>query len=119
MKSTRQPPPKKKTSFDEDFYTDFKKWWEPYTHDPKTGAEIGGHPEAYRLFVKPTGERKHYGIKVEEAFMTQMYRDEYHQWLKDGQPPRDPEPTGNCVPRKRVNEEMANAKAIMGGEYPF
>lgn len=119
MKSTRQPKKKEKQSFDETFWLAFKQWWEPTSVDAKTGAEVGGHPHAYRLWVKPNKQREHYGVRCNEAFNCQCYINEYHQWLRDGQPERDPEPTGNCASNQRVNEEMANARAIMGGEYPF
>jgi len=115
-KSTREK--KAKQERNEELWLEFKKWWEPYTHDPKTGAEVGGHPHARRTWANTKGKRVVYGVPVEEAFNCQCYIDEYRQWLKDGQSVREPEMTGNCATKQRVAEVMNAVSSIMGGD-PF
>ena len=69
----------------------FRQWWEPWGHCKVTGASIGGHPEAYRLWARPEKQgysHRHYGIETRKAWIMQRFRDEYDAWVRVGMPNR-------------------------------
>ena len=71
---------------------DFLQWWNPYDVDRVSGASIGGHPEAYRIWArKDPGKwrRGRYGLNVIEAWNSDNYRQDYLRWLAAGKPEPD------------------------------
>ncbi len=83
----------------------------PSGYNPKTGAQTGGHPDALRLCVNPRGDKGHFGVRVEEAWMCIRYREEFIRWLENGSPERSPIVDGTAAPIERqravVNECLA------------
>jgi len=95
----------------------FCDWWEPTSFNSNTGASVGGHKEAWRKWVKPeTKESRYYGIKSAQAYNTYGYREEFHEWLKDGMPEREPFDS-TCAPKERVAEVMC-AKRVFYFDVP-
>ena len=67
----------------------FLAWWNPRGNDPESGAHIGGHPDAARLWARkdPDGwVRRGYGINSESAWNAKHYRDEFYAWQNSGSP---------------------------------
>jgi len=68
---------------------DFCDWWNPSgTHEP-SGASVGGHPDAVRVWArKEPGKwlRRTYGIAASHAWLVQCYRGQYQEWLDAGSP---------------------------------
>lgn len=92
----------------------FMAWWQPDGFNPSSGAQTGGHREALRKCVRPdTHEVRYYGINVDLAFNTRCYREEYLQWLKDGQPPREDDFDGTAATQDKVRACMANIRSIL------
>lgn len=94
----------------------FTKWWKPDGVNPDSGAETGGHEEAWRKCVQPeTHAWKHYGIDVVAAFNIRRFREEYAQWLADGSPPRLNDYDGTAAPIGAQLSAFKKIKAIMRG----
>jgi len=71
---------------------DFCEWWNPTGIDELSGAAIGGHPDAERVWArKDSGRftRRTYGIHALHAWNAQPYRDEYNAWVALGRPERE------------------------------
>lgn len=82
--------------------SDFKKWWEPSGYAPN-GASVGGHPIAWRCWVKlETGERRWYGTKTEVAWNDEHWREEFRQWVKDGMDDRHHNWSSTTAPHDRM-----------------
>lgn len=67
----------------------FCEWWNPSGTDTISGASIGGHPDASRVWSrKDEGRYTHrtYGISAVHAWMAENYRAEYQQWVDVGRP---------------------------------
>jgi hypothetical protein len=72
----------------------FKGWWEPESTDPVSGASIGGHEHARRIWSrKDPGAWKHkwYGTSTLDAWNCASYVQEFDAWERAGSPP-NPEP---------------------------
>jgi len=83
----------------------FKLWWMPHGYNTKTGAQIGGHADAFRKCVRTdTGEVDYYGVRVDHAWLCQRYRDEFHQWIRNGMPEREYEVDGTAAPIGKQKE---------------
>jgi hypothetical protein len=96
----------------------FVRWWMPSGHNPTTGAQTGGHPDALRKCVKPwSNEIAYFGLTPELAFACERYRQEYRQWLKDGMPEREVI-DGTAAPLEKQRLCFRQIAAIMGGS-PF
>lgn len=94
----------------------FRNWWEPDGVNSSTGAETGGHEEAYRKCVQPeTRAWRHYGIKTVVAFNIRRFREEYAQWLEDGSPPQLDDYDGTAAPVVAQMSAFKKIKAIMHG----
>lgn len=94
----------------------FLGWWEPDGHNPQTGAQTGGHRDALRKCVRPeTREIRYYGIEAMLAFNTREYREEYLQWLRDGQPPKADDYDGTAAPMANVRKCMDGIRSILSG----
>jgi hypothetical protein len=71
----------------------FCEWWNPSGTDAISGASIGGHPEAERVWArKDPGRfaRRTYGINAVLAWTTVMYREEYLRWIDADRPEQEP-----------------------------
>jgi hypothetical protein len=71
---------------------DFCNWWNPSGRDELSGADIGGHPDAERVWArKDAGRftRRTYGINAPTAWLSARYRAEYTAWVNAGRPKRD------------------------------
>lgn len=70
----------------------FCEWWNPYKRDTESGADVGGHPDAERVWArKDPGRWVHrtYGTNARIAWNTQRYRSEWSRWREIGSPERD------------------------------
>ena len=68
---------------------DFCEWWNPSGTEEPSGANIGGHPDAKRVWArKDVGkwERRIYGITAANAWLVLRYQQEYHAWKDAGRP---------------------------------
>ena len=92
----------------------FREWWMPTGHNARSGAQTGGHPDALRKCVNNDGKVAYFGIRVEESWACQHYQDEFHQWLKDGQPERFPEVDGTAAPLDRQKEIIRQCMKTIG-----
>jgi hypothetical protein len=80
-----------KTTF-EDPPHDFCEWWSPSRRDHESGADIGGHPDAERVWArKDPGRWVHrtYGTNARIAWNAQRYRNEFLAWVDLGKPERE------------------------------
>jgi hypothetical protein len=72
---------------------DFLNWWNPYATDEPSGASIGGHPDAARMWArKDPGRwtRRASGITATRAWLCACYRDEFNRWKDAGCPETEP-----------------------------
>jgi hypothetical protein len=71
---------------------DFCDWWNPTGTDELTGAHIGGHPDAERVWSRPeTGSRftrRTFGVSAKVAWLDPLFRAEYNEWVFNGKPQR-------------------------------
>jgi len=68
---------------------EFCEWWSPYTTAEPSGASVGGHPDAERVWVrKDPGRwtRRVYGITANKAWTCAPYRREFNMWIEAGRP---------------------------------
>ncbi len=71
---------------------EFCEWWHPHRRDQQSGADIGGHPDAERVWArKDTGRYVHrnYGTSARAAWNAQRYRNEFLAWVQIGRPQRE------------------------------
>ena len=71
---------------------EFCDWWNPSRRDHESGADIGGHPDAERVWArKDPGRWVHrtYGTNARIAWNAQCYRSEYLRWIEIGRPERE------------------------------
>lgn len=98
---------------------DFIRWWCPTDTNEKSGASIGGHPDAARMWArKEPGRwmRRAFGMTAVTAWACQCYRSEYHAWIAAGRPePLEPF-VSIAVPHEEANERMKEIMLIMRGE---
>jgi hypothetical protein len=93
----------------------FLDWWNPTAIDETSGASIGGHPDAERVWArKDPGRwsRRTYGINAMLAWDCASYRDEYHSWKDIGCPAREPF-VSICATLERVAEFAKGLKATL------
>jgi hypothetical protein len=72
---------------------DFCNWWNPTGTEAISGAHIGGHTDADRVWArKDPGKwtRRRYGINATEAWECRPYRDEYQRWVDADRPECEP-----------------------------
>jgi len=73
-------------------FPSFVAWWEPSGTDPESGASVGGHPDARRVWArKDPGRwlRRRYGIPTESAWNIARYVIEFSSWQEAGSPEPD------------------------------
>jgi hypothetical protein len=71
----------------------FCDWWNPTGREQPSGADIGGHPDAERVWArKDPGcwNRRTYGINANLAWLCDNYRQEYFRWREAGRPKMEP-----------------------------
>jgi hypothetical protein len=71
----------------------FITWWEPAGSDDATGASVGGHPDARRIWARiDNGQitRRVTGTDAIHAWAHDGYRDEFYQWVAAGKPQGEP-----------------------------
>ncbi len=76
----------------EDPPEDFARWWHPHSRDRESGADIGGHPDAFRVWARKDPGRwvqRSYGTGARVAWNAQPYRDDYEEWVQLGRPERN------------------------------
>jgi hypothetical protein len=106
-----QPPP-----------ADFISWWEPAGKDRDSGADVGGHPEAERIWArKDPGRWFHdtYGTNTRIAWNTTIFREEYLAWIEIGRPTKESF-IGIAAPIAKQKEFWQGLKSILGqiGKMP-
>ena len=72
---------------------EFCEWWYPHATDEPSGAGVGGHPDAARVWARHDPGRwlrRTYGISAQKAWLCQCYRDQFNAWIKAGRPEREP-----------------------------
>jgi hypothetical protein len=68
---------------------DFCEWWNPSGREKDSGADIGGHPDAKRVWArKDSGRWTHrtYGITAAGAWQVDSCRKEYWAWVDANRP---------------------------------
>lgn len=101
---------------DEGVPADFSDWWYPSGTDPISGASVGGHPDASRVWSrKDPGKftHRHYGTTAQVAWLAQRYRDEYQDWVDSGKPKRAKEFVSEAVPLPRLKEFWHGVRALL------
>jgi hypothetical protein len=71
----------------------FCEWWNPSGIDPVSGASIGGHIDAERVWArKDPGRwnRRTYGMNARIAWQADFIRQEFSAWERAGSPEREP-----------------------------
>jgi len=98
---------------------EFCAWWYPTSQDQESGASIGGHPDAARMWArKDPGRwcRRAFGIKADNAWLCQCYQDEYNSWIQAGRPERAEPFISLCVPREDALAFIAEMTAVVKGD---
>jgi hypothetical protein len=86
---------------------DFCNWWYPSRIDTTTGASVGGHCDAERVWARhETGRWLHrtFGMAAITAWMIPRYRNEYKTWVKNGKPKRVNEFTSTIASTEKQKE---------------
>jgi hypothetical protein len=76
----------------EDPPQEFCEWWHPHQRDQQSGADVGGHTDAERVWARKDPGRwvhRKYGTSARSAWNAQRYRDEYLTWVQLGRPERE------------------------------
>lgn len=71
----------------------FCEWWNPTGRDEISGADIGGHPDAERVWARKEPGRWHrrtYGTNANLAWLCEPYYQEYTRWVEAGKPKAEP-----------------------------
>jgi len=102
----------------------FLRWWKPDGINHDSGAETGGHQDAYRKCANPeTRAWGYYGIKAGVAYNMSEYYNEYLRWLECGSPPRTNDCDGTAAPIaeqkniwKKIRNILKGSTIISGAE---
>lgn len=69
---------------------DFCYWWNPTGVSEPSGASVGGHEDAERIWARKDTEgkwrRKRYGMTCIVAWLHKPYRDQWKAWVEAGRP---------------------------------
>lgn len=93
----------------------FMEWWNPTSVEEPSGASVGGHPDAERVWArKDPGRwaRRTYGINAVKAWHVKSYREEYDRWVEAGKPDTEPF-VSICVPLDGQNDFWKSVKATL------
>jgi hypothetical protein len=96
---------------------DFEKWWNPRDTEDESGASVGGHPDAFRLFArKDPGRwvRQSFGTTADIAWNIALYREEYDAWVAAGKPQPDEEYVSIALSREEQQKRFAVIAAVVG-----
>lgn len=72
---------------------EFCAWWNPTGTQQPSGADVGGHPDARRVWArKDPGRwtRRTYGLNAITAWQCQCYRSEFNAWIGADRPEGEP-----------------------------
>jgi hypothetical protein len=73
--------------------TEFCAWWYPDGEQEVSGASVGGHPDAARMWArKDPGRwtRRAYGCSADTAWQCDRYRKQFYAWKDAGSPEHEP-----------------------------
>ena len=100
----------------------FAGWFEPSGTDPESGASVGGHADAYRVWSRKTSggyKRRRYGISTIEAWNVPRYVAEFNAWVEAGSPERETEFVSLAAPLEKQREIVtACIRTIFEGWTP-
>lgn len=85
-----EEPPRRRDTVAPD---DFCEWWNPTGILEPSGASVGGHQDAERVWArKDPGRwvRRTYGITATIAWVCENYRREYYRWVDAERPADEP-----------------------------
>src|SRR4029077_3135847 len=71
----------------------FLEWWNPTGTDELSGASMGGHPDARRVWAREEPgrwNRRTYGTIVRISWQAEIYLNEFYAWKEAGCPEREP-----------------------------
>ena len=95
---------------------DFCEWWNPSGTDPISGASVGGHPDASRVWARHDAGRwvrRHYGTNAKIAWLAERYRNEFDEWVESGKPKRVKEFVSVAVPLDRLKEFWNEVRQLL------
>src|SRR5215472_8830463 len=102
---------------------DFCDWWNPTGIEEQSGAAIGGHRDAERVWArKDPGRwtRRTFGINAMTAWQTQRFRAEYYAWVKADRPRQLKPFVSLALPLKEQGERWEGVMAALkGGPQPI
>lgn len=106
---------------------EFCDWWYPKKEDPQSGASIGGHPDAARMWArKDPGHwtRRAYGITAATAWLVPRFRAQFNAWKAAGSPKREEEFISLALPLEEQSKCWTELSLVLktGGkdvEEPF
>lgn len=93
----------------------FRRWWEPEGTDEPSGACIGGHPDAHRIWArKEPGRwaRTRSGTTTAIAWLSEYYRNQYDAWVDAGKPKTEPFISICASPERQVEWAKATKGII-------
>lgn len=94
----------------------FMAWWNPGEKDPDSGAHVGGHLKAARIWARkdPEGwKRRVYGVSAEQAWNTLCFREEFNTWTAMGSPERPEEFISLAATTERQKEFWGGLKNVI------
>lgn len=94
----------------------FCAWWEPHDIDPVSGASVGGHPDARRIWARKDAGKwsKHwYGVKTEDAWNTARFVEEFDAWVDAGRPEPETDFVSISATLEKQKEFWKNVKPII------
>jgi len=95
----------------------FVAWWNPTGTQDESGASVGGHPDAFRVYArKEPGRwfRATYGLEAEIAWNTAIYREEYDAWVAAGKPAPEEPYVSIALSREEQVKRLAVISAVVG-----
>lgn len=85
--------------------------------DRESGAHIGGHPDARRIWARKDDGRwvqRTYGTGARIAFNSRCYVEEYEAWKAVGSPRRIKDFMSDAAPYVKQQRSWRDLKAIIG-----
>lgn len=97
---------------------DFLSWWEPFDTEQESGASLGGHPDASRIWARRDAhgwKRRRYGISAENAWNSAEFFNQFDAWRLSGRPERPEEFVSIAAPLERQREFWSSLKKLIFG----